>query len=104
MDDPVDVAFSMNALVMNGGLDHAFELVVDTLPAAAEGFRAAGRHDIVALLEQFVKVVATDGVPTSAEERAYLLETLTDLDLVRVQELVDAYTTAPDPQSDLEQL
>ena len=98
----LDAAFSVNSLVMNGGLDHAFGVVGDTFPSAAEGFRQVGRSDIADLLDAVVGYVAPRGIPDSPEAREKLLEGLGDAEREKVQALVDAYDTADDPQADIE--
>lgn len=98
----LDAAFSVNSLVMNGGLDHAFGVSGDMFPAAAEGFRQVGRSDIADLLETLVGQVAPRGIPDSPEAREALLEVLDDAELEKMQALVDAYDAAVDPQADIE--
>ena len=101
-DAALEAAFAVNTLAMNGGLDHAFEIAGDSFLSAIKGFSAAGRDDIAQLLSAFIAVTSPGGVPDSVANRSIALGALTELSQEEMQQLVDAYDTADDPQGDIE--
>ena len=103
-DASLDAAFSVNSLVMNGGLDHAFEVAGDQFHEAIQGFQLAGRLDIAALLRAFLDVTGSQRVPDSMEARTALLMRLDENSMQKIQDLVDAYDQLSDPREDIERV
>ena len=83
-------ALEFDGYVMNGGLDHALDVMGHDAERAAAGWAYLGRDDVAELLREALRVVAD--MPTDREERqTFFIDGWSDAQAEAIEAIGDRY-------------
>ncbi|WP_026555177.1 DMP19 family protein [Arthrobacter sp. 35W] len=103
-DDDLDMAMDIHSLIMNGGVDHAYEVRGDEFPLVAATFTGCGARDAAAILDEFLRILGGGGIPADMESRADQLAAVDESVADDIEVLSDRYFGLDDVQDKLEQI
>lgn len=101
-EDVLDTALGIHSLIMNGGLDHAYEVRGHEFPMAEAVFVACGADAAGAIVAEFLALLGGGVVPSDMEARADQLAAIGEAAADGIEVLSDRYFDLPDVQVELE--
>lgn len=101
-EDALDAVFGIHSLIMNGGLDHAYEVRGHEFPLAVAVFMDCGAPEAAAIVKDFLAVLGGGKIPAGMDGRGSQLAAAAEAAADEMEILSDRYFRLSDVQDRLE--